>query len=144
MSDPAINRWGSSRAHNLGLRALTGVVLAIFLSPNLLPFFNLDPEAALPPCCRRGGKHHCAMSAHFLRHVANASREPVVRTATLPCPYRSLLLAPVAPRVAFVPAVPAFSVPVVSHPGPGLETILFARFSDFCSHLDRGPPSLLT
>lgn len=144
MPDPAINRRGPSRAHNLGLRAVTGVILAIFLLPLFLPFFGLGPEAALPPCCRRDGKHHCAMSARFLRPVLSASTEPVVRAATPPCPYRSRLLMPPVSRVLFVPAVPAFSVPVVSYPGTGLETILFARLCDFCSHLDRGPPSLLT
>jgi hypothetical protein len=143
MSDPAINRCGSSRAHNLGLRAVTGVVLAIFLFPHFLLFFSLDPEAALPPCCRRDGKHHCAMSALFMRPVASASTESVVRAATPPCPYRSRLLMPLVSRVLFVLAVPAFSVPFVSYPAPRLETILLARFSAFCSHLNRGPPLLL-
>lgn len=143
MPDPAINRCSSSRAHNLGLRAVAGVVLAIFLLPLFLPFFHLSPESSLPPCCRRDGKHHCAMSARFLRPVLSPSTEPAVRAATSPCPYRSRLLMPLVSRVLFVPAEPVFSVPVVSYPGLGLETILLVRLSEFRSHFERGPPPLL-
>jgi hypothetical protein len=138
-----VRRCGSSRAHSFGLRAVSAVLLAFFLLPVLIPFFNPGSESTVPACCRRIGKHHCAMSAHFQQSVLSASSEPVVGAVTPFCPYHSRLLMPLVSRVLFVPSAPIFSVPAVSHPALGHETILLAPLFEFRSPLQRGPPSLL-
>jgi len=48
-----------SRAHGFFQRVVS-VVLAQFLLPLLLTLSNAS-DATLPACCRRDGKHHCAM-----------------------------------------------------------------------------------
>ena len=137
-----VRRCGSPRAHSFGLRAMSGVLLAFFLLPLFIPFSSFGSETTLPACCRRDGKHHCAMSARLRESVQSASSEPIARAATPVCPYRSRLLMPFVSRVLFVPSAPVFSVPGVSYPALGLETILLARLSGFRSHRTRGRPSL--
>src|SRR5208337_2170358 len=144
MPSLVVRRCDSSQAHSLRARAICGVLLAFFLLPLFIPFFNLGSESTLPACCRRDGKHQCAMSAHFQQPVPSASSEPVVRAAIPVCPYRSRLLMPIVSRMLFAPSAPAFSVPGVSSAALGVETIRVARVSEFRSHLKRGPPSLLT
>jgi hypothetical protein len=122
---------------------MSGVLLAFFLLPLFIPFFNSGSESNLPPCCRRDGKHHCAMFARYRQPALSASSGPIVRAVMASCPYRSRLLMPFVSRVLFVPSSRVFSVPGVSYPALGLETILLARISEFRSHRKRGPPSLL-
>ncbi len=137
-------RCDFSQAHSVRARAICGVLLGFFLLPLFIPFFNLGSESTLPACCRRDGKHHCAMSARLPQLVPTASSEPVVRAVVPTCPYRSRLLMPIVSRMLFVPSAPAFSVPGVSSAALGVETKRVARVSEFRSHLKRGPPSLLT
>ena len=143
MSNLSIRRRNPLLAFSCGSRATSALLLAVFLLPLFTPFFKLGSESTLPACCRRDGKHHCAMSARFRQPVLSAHSEPIVRALTPPCPYRSRLLMPLVPRVLFVPSAPAFSVSPISYPKLSLETVLFARLSEFRSHLKRGPPSLL-
>jgi hypothetical protein len=137
-------RCDSSQAHSVRARATCGVLLAFFLLPLFIPLFNLGFESALPACCRRDGKHQCAMSARFPQPVPSASSELVVRAVAPTCPYRSRLLMPIVSRMLFVQSAPAFSVPGVSSAALCVETMRVARVSEFRSHLKRGPPSLLT
>jgi hypothetical protein len=121
---------------------MSGVLLAFFLLPLLMPFFSLGSESTLPACCRRDGKHQCAMASLFRQSVLSASSEPIVRALTPACSYRARLLMPFVSRVFFVPSAQAFSVPAISYPELSLETVLLARHSEFRSHRKRGPPSL--
>ncbi|MFI5093006.1 MAG: hypothetical protein ACHQIK_06155 [Candidatus Acidiferrales bacterium] len=135
-------RYASLHAPSFGLRAMSGALLAFFLLPFFVPFFNPGSESNLPACCRRDGKHHCAMLARMQQPALSASSGPIVRSELPVCPYRSRLLAPFASRMLFAAPAAAFSAPSVSHPAPGLETILLARIFDFRSHRKRGPPLL--
>lgn len=43
-------------------RALAAVLVLLFSIPLIAPAFASGPdESSLPACCRRDGKHHCAM-----------------------------------------------------------------------------------
>jgi hypothetical protein len=42
-------------------RGLTVFVLAVLCFPLIAPLLRADAAPELPACCRRGGKHHCAM-----------------------------------------------------------------------------------
>ncbi len=133
----------SSRTHSFRLRAIAGVLLAFFFLPFLLPFCNVNSEAALPACCRRDGKHHCAMFAHTGAPGIIASTGPIARAATPDCPYRSRLLMPLVWRTLFVHRAPVFSIPTASSAALRVRTILIAQRCEFGSHRKRGPPSLL-
>jgi hypothetical protein len=42
-------------------RAIAVLLMLVFSSMLIAPVLAADPEASLPACCRRHGKHHCAM-----------------------------------------------------------------------------------
>jgi len=42
-------------------RAIALLLMLVFSSMLIAPLFASDPEANLPACCRRNGKHHCTM-----------------------------------------------------------------------------------
>ena len=58
-------------------RALATLLMALFsfslISPAVLA---PDPESNLPECCRRGGKHHCAMMAMQSESPSGPSVQP--------------------------------------------------------------------
>jgi hypothetical protein len=67
------------------MRRATAITLLLLFGWLLAaPLLAADPERNLPPCCRRHGKHHCAMMDRLLRIGAG----PVLTTLTEPCPCR--------------------------------------------------------
>src|SRR6267142_3495182 len=42
-------------------RVIAAALLLVFAGNTALPALFADPESNLPACCRRDGKHHCAM-----------------------------------------------------------------------------------
>src|SRR5258708_38361149 len=42
-------------------RIIAAALLLVFAGNTALPALFADPESNLPACCRRDGKHHCAM-----------------------------------------------------------------------------------
>ena len=44
-------------------RALAIFLLAVISSPLVAPLLQADTASDLPACCRRDGKHHCAMAS---------------------------------------------------------------------------------
>jgi len=138
-----VRQCDSSRVHRLRLRAMSGVLLAFFLLPVFAPFLSSGSESTLPACCRRDGKHHCAMSARLRESVQRASSGPIATAATPFCPYRSRLLMPLVFRVLFARCARVLFVPCDSRLVLGIESILLARLSELRSNLKRGPPALL-
>jgi hypothetical protein len=73
-------------------RLLSLILLAAFVLPVVAPALALgqDPDASLPACCRRHGKHHCAMLAATLSRAHSGPQIGAV------CPfYPQHLVAPV-------------------------------------------------
>lgn len=114
------------------------LVLAFF-SPLIAPAFTASVnEANLPPCCRRGGKHHCAMYAMAM------GRAPwPYRTVQDKCPYSPFAHLAILifhgyfrdhPPAA--PAQPALLAARVRQAEAGY------RISFFRSRQKRGPPRL--
>jgi hypothetical protein len=101
-----------SRAHGFFQRVVS-VVLAPFLLPLLLTLSNAS-DATLPACCRRGGKHHCAMPDRSRPPGPKGLLGVLVHTVQPFCPYRSRLLMPLFSHALFVPSAPHFSFRAVS------------------------------
>jgi hypothetical protein len=114
-------------------------VLFAVIAPSLLIFADLisPAENTLPACCRRDGKHHCAMMA--------AAPEPLPDTqikAEAPvCPFRSQASI-TAFALAYLPAASATHFAgLESHPAIHEQTHAALRVSETRSHQKRGPPA---
>jgi hypothetical protein len=96
-------------------RALATLLLALFsfslISPAVLAS---DPESNLPACCRRDGKHHCAMMGAMMAMQSESPSGPALQTARCPS----------FPTAGAIAASPAASLPGLSQ----------AVFTGFFSH----------
>ncbi len=95
--------------------------MLVFISPLLLPFFaaSADPEASLPACCRRHGKHHCNMTAAMMATLA-ASSGPALTTS--PCPLYPTAAAPVRIVTAYFAVMLPATVELRRNPAPPAPT----------------------
>jgi len=112
-------------------------LLAVFSCLLMAPLFAADSDASLPACCRRNGKHHCAMRMAFdawsqHRHFSTVEEK---------CPYAPL--AAVAAHSSVFHAAPArlCFAEVVSHPAQAPQSNALRRISFSRSRQKRGPPS---
>lgn len=125
--------------HNCGVRRLLAIsLLLLFALPFALPLFGANAaQAELPLCCRRDGKHHCAMAGMI------PSSSPSMSTVGEKCPYS---IAPPAILVlpTFTPSTAASVFAGVSrHPAVTPQTEAQRRISFDRARQKRGPPSNL-
>jgi hypothetical protein len=115
-TQPTIRKHHSMR-RLLARRPLAIALLLTFVSPFVLPLFAAiaDPEASLPACCRRHGKHHCNMTMAMMAMLA-ASSGPALTTP--PCPLYPTAAAPVRITPAYIAARPPLSIATNSNPAP--------------------------
>lgn len=60
-------------------------MMVVFSLALIAPWLSLEPEAKLPPCCRRDGKHGCAMLAKLRQRESSLpSFRNAVRCANYP------------------------------------------------------------
>jgi hypothetical protein len=122
-------------------RKISIAVLFAVIAPTFLIFADLktSAETKLPACCRRDGKHHCAMTVA----VGDASSETQFKAATPVCPFQSQ--ASTVPLVAsYLPAATSVHFGgLQSHPAIHAQTFATLRISETRSHQKRGPPPLL-
>ena len=120
-------------------RALALILLAGFSFPLIAPLFTSGPDdAALPACCRRNGKHHCAM-------FAEVENSPRYQTVSGRCPYSPFSgVALMAPH-AFAAHTEALTVTRAAGPAAVVrEAEAGHRISFNRSRQKRGPPALLS
>ena len=121
------------------MRRTISVVLISFFSLMLMaPVFARDSDANLPPCCRRHGKHHCAMmvaEGQDGRPGVASLREKCPCFPAATCAAHSSPFEPAAGRQFYLPAASAFLLPLHSEAG--------FRVAFYGSHQKRGPPSPL-
>ena len=119
---------------------IAGLLLALLIAPQLLWLGAPDPESSLPPCCRRDGKHHCAMMAEFLARQQVADEGVQVGKPAGKCPFRSQLFPPVTSHGIGLPAQSLNFSGLIAHYA-GIEQVrALARISESRSHQKRGPP----
>jgi len=121
-------------------RSISFSLIAALISWLLIaPLFALDTESNLPACCRRAGKHHCAMRG--MERLSGGA--PGFRSVSEKCP-----LFPASTGAVHHPAfkpeaggrfyTDVVFQPVYSHYTSARFQISFPR-----SHQKRGPPSPL-
>lgn len=115
-------------------------LLGAFYAVPLLHAVSTDPESDLPACCRRHGKHHCAMMGQYLR--LEASGEPAFNAPPQHCPmYPTGLAQTWAPIVAaLLPAKAAVYAALQSQPACHAQTQARFRVAYDRTRLKRGPP----
>ncbi len=118
-------------------------LLILLSAPLIAPLLALsrDPDANLPVCCRRNGKHHCMMSAEMMQAMLGGTRVSVV---PMKCPmYPRAINSAQHHELSFHTAALLFAE-AVSHPALHAQTEARARVSRFCARQKRGPPALTT
>jgi len=131
---PNVHRWIS-----ILMLALIGAFCAV----PLVRAASADSESDLPACCRRDGKHRCAMNDEYLR--SRSSDGPDVVSPPQHCPMYpqwtgiAFLRSPF--RFAALPTANIFSAGLRSHPACFTQTFALYRISAERSRLERGPPS---
>jgi hypothetical protein len=119
-------------------RALTFVLLLLFSYPLVAPAFASAPdEASLPACCRRNGRHHCAMAGMGMEQN---DRNTSVRER---CPY-----CPQAKAIVWQSTIAAMTrqtlfAGMIFQPAAGAQAEAGFRISFSRSRQKRGPPQLL-
>lgn len=115
------------------------MLMLVFSFPLIAPLFTSGPDDAdLPACCRRNGKHHCAMAGMMVQ------AESRYVTVSERCPY--------SPFAHVALMLPHYFVPDTRPPssisGSGPSTPVRAaeagyRISADRSRQKRGPPFLM-
>ena len=116
-------------------------VFGVFYAMPLVQATSSDPEAGLPACCRRHGKHHCAMMDQYLK--ASNSGAPQLRAIPQHCPFypHSSTTSSLRSHNALASSL-AFFAQVVSHPSVHPQVRAVYRLSLDRSRQKRGPPSV--
>jgi hypothetical protein len=127
-------------------RILAISLLLLFALPAVMPLFALgsDPDANLPACCRRNGKHHCMMSMERMRAALNESNGTQLRAAPMQCPLYPRALTTAQHHELFSNSASLIAAGLVSHPAIHLQTEARARVARDCARQKRGPPTLLS
>lgn len=121
-------------------RALAFLLVALF-GISLVPpaAFASDAESKLPACCRRNGKHHCAMA------VGHAETTPGPAVQAARCPLFPATPAVPAHETAVVSAVSLalfHGLAVWSAPIEASETLSLISYSQ--AGQKRGPPAFFS
>ena len=119
-------------------RALAISLMLLFSLPLVSSLLGAGAaEASVPACCRRDGRHHCAMPAEEQDQGsgAHAVREKCPYTPATPA---VLLLHSFTPETAA-----AIFAGVIRHPAVSPQTDAQLRVSFDRVRQKRGPPSLL-
>ncbi len=122
-------------------RAFAILLLIVFSLSLITPALFADSESKLPACCRKDGKHHCAM----MDMGTEQSKEPALKNRETKCPF----FPSPAPPEAFGKAVAhhpgdIFYASILSHPAAHAQTEARYRVSFSRSSQKRGPPSLFS
>jgi hypothetical protein len=99
------------------------------------PFLMPDAQSALPPCCRRDGKHHCAMM-----DMIDGDGSPKLAPSRCPLFSRHGLVANIqaAAPVQFT----SIASLVFTRPEASAQPEILFRISYARSRQERGPPLL--
>jgi hypothetical protein len=123
-------------------RASAILLLALLSLAVAMPMVLADPESQLPACCRRDGKHHCAMMA-----MADSEEpsDPVLAAVRATCSYFPNVGAVASHPNTIAPEIsPDIFTAIISHPAIQAQLEAHHRISFSRTHPKRGPPIRLS
>jgi hypothetical protein len=125
-------------------RLLAIALLAVFGLPFVSPLFALSATSgtSLPACCRRDGKHHCAMTGEEAATLSSDTQ--AFNAPPQQCPYYPASIAIVHGDLFALPAAQAVYAGLIAHPAVVAQTESKLRISRARSRQKRGPPSSLS
>jgi len=98
-------------------------------------------DAGLPACCRRNGKHHCAMSAEQRAKMTQMTSEKRFGAPLEKCPMQQKALAAVHHEQSVVGATGVTTVALLQEPSAAAQAECLRRISFDRSRQKRGPPA---
>jgi hypothetical protein len=134
-----------SMQYNRGLHRLGAILVAFAVSFGLISPLLAMPagETRIPTCCRRDGKHGCAMKGMAVG--VKVTSAPSVSTAGSKCPlYPAGKSTPVSGPFAEAAPSGASSSPLINLAAGLAQTEAQFRISFSRACQKRGPPSLLS
>src|SRR5260370_34614688 len=123
------------------------LLLAAFSFPLIGPaLIASDTESNLPSCCRRAGKHHCAMtSTPGMADRQDLPSGPAARATRDTCPkFPNAGAVPTYSKTVLLKAALTLSASITSHSAVQSQAGAPYRPSFSRSRQKRGPPILLT
>jgi len=122
-------------------RLLAILLLAVFSLPYASVLFAEEgAEASLPVCCRKNGKHHCAMTQI---ESAGAPQGERINVVAEKCPYAPAVPPALHQSLFAAPSATGVFAELVHHPAVHEQTHAMYRISRDRSRQKRGPPSLI-
>lgn len=123
-------------------RVWAAILVVLFSYPLIAPAFaSLPGDAELPACCRRNGKHHCAMYMAEMMLGQLSSRFVTVQEK---CPYAPFAHCPLMLPHSFPPAARRTVAGLSQGPAPIVRAAEAGyRISADRTRHKRGPPRLL-
>jgi hypothetical protein len=121
------------------MRRILAITLLIAIGSGLVaPVFaaTANPQASLPACCRRHGKHHCSMM-----NLSGSASDPTFQAP--PCPSYPAAAAPLQLITALLAAPLPQSAEIRREATPRVASLLLARTHAASANLKRGPPTRL-
>jgi hypothetical protein len=117
-------------------------LLLLFAGDMALPALLADGESTLPACCRRDGKHHCAMLEMLEKQERDAG--PSWRAAARKCPlFPKSTPASCIDQTTPLRVAACFAGAIVAHPVSKAQSEVLYRISHSRARQKRGPPSLV-
>ncbi len=122
-------------------RAWAAILVVLFSFPLIAPAFASSPDdSQLPVCCRRNGKHHCAMQATEVAPGNIASR---FVTVSEKCPYAPFTRCPLMLPHSFAPSASSAVAGLTQGPALIVRAVEAGyRISADRARHKRGPPRL--
>lgn len=123
-------------------RTLAIALFLLFCWTPAAPLFaaSADSEAALLPCCRSHGAHHCMMK--MMIAMRRAQSGPGFATISEKCPSFPKAAPPTHPQTGTNPVARLVSTSVYAHPAAPPQTEARGRTSFSRTRQKRGPPTL--
>lgn len=121
------------------MRRIWAILLVAIFSFSLVEpvVFASDLDSKLPACCRRDGRHHCAMKDDQSDSSTGLSLQ-TDRCALFP----GVQSIPSGPRTSLPGVAPAIFAALISHPAVCAQTEALCRMSYSRAGQKRGPPAL--
>jgi hypothetical protein len=124
-------------------RALSILLIAFFSLGPLTAWSGADDDSRLPACCRRHGRHHCAMNSEMAALAQAASGSTPIFTAPAHCPYFPGYLQRSISSI-FGPAASPAALPIPPSRSLSIAALRLAiPLQPIRAHAGRGPPSLI-